>query len=488
MIAREKLIDIVGSANVSDDGATLASYSKDLSFVNTTRPACVVRPQNAAQVKQLVAAANDTGTPLVPVSSGPPHFRGDTVPSAGGAMVVDLSGMKKIVKVDRPRRVAMVEPGVTFGELIPAAAKQGIRLNLPLAPRASKSVVGSLLDREPVVMPKYQWDISDPLACTEVIFGTGDDFRTGQAAGPGTIEEQWAVGGMQKAPYGPHVPSWHRLVQGAQGSIGIVTWASLRCELLPSLEKPFVVGSSQLEPLLEMAGWLIRLRTVNECFVLSSTDLAALFAEEWPADYSRLKAELPAWILFYVVAGYEFFPEERVGTYLDEITTITMRLGVAPAGSVAGISARDILKTVQRPSQEPYWKLRPKGSCEDVFCLTTQEKIPGLVEIVQGVAASAGYPATDLGVYVQPIVQGTSYHIEFSLFYDPANADEAERVRTLSRAATKALLDASAFFSRPHGENARMIMNRDGASVEMLKKLKEIFDPNNIMNPGKLCF
>jgi FAD/FMN-containing dehydrogenase len=488
MIALEKLIDIVGGANVSDDGAELASYSKDLSFVNATRPACVVRPQNAAQVKQLVVAANDSGTPLVPVSSGPPHFRGDTVPSAGGAVVVDLSGMKKIINVDRLRRVAMVEPGVTFGELIPAAETQGIRLNLPLAPRASKSVVGSLLDREPVVMPKYQWDIADPLACIEVIFGTGDDFRTGQAAGPGTIEEQWAVGGMQKAPYGPHVPSWHRLVQGAQGTMGIVTWSSLRCELIPSLQRPFVVGSSRLEPLLEMAGWLIRLRAVNECFVLSSTDLAALFAEDWPADYSRLKADLPAWILFYVVAGYEFFPEERVATYLDEITAITMRLGLSPAGAIAGICARDILKTVQRPSQEPYWKLRPKGSCEDVFFLTTQERIPGLVDIVQGVAASAGYPATDLGVYVQPIVQGTSCHVEFNLFYDPANSGEAERVRHLSRAATMALLDAGAFFSRPHGDNARMIMNRDGASVEMLKNLRQIFDPNNVMNPGKLCF
>ena len=94
-----------------------------------------------------------------------------------------------------------------------------------------------------------------------------------------------------------------------------------------------MVGSSQLEPLLEMADWLIRLRMVNECFVLSSTDLAAMFAEDWPADYNRLKAELPAWTLFYVVAGYEYFPEERVSvTYLDEITTVTMRLGLAPGG------------------------------------------------------------------------------------------------------------------------------------------------------------
>src|SRR5512136_3421243 len=129
-----------------------------------------------------------------------------------------------------------------------------------LLPRASKTVVGSMLEREPVVMSAYQWDISDPVACFEVIFGNGDDFRTGQAAGPGTVEEQWSVGGVQKAPYGPHVAAWHRLVQGAQGTMGIVTWASLRCELLPSVQEAFVVGSSKLTPLLEMADWLIRLR------------------------------------------------------------------------------------------------------------------------------------------------------------------------------------------------------------------------------------
>ncbi len=89
-----------------------------------------------------------------------------------------------------------------------------------------------------------------------------------------------------------------------------------------------------------------------------------------------------------------------------------------------------------------------------MFFLTTQERIPGLVEIVQDLAANAGYPVTEVGVYVQPIVQGTSYHVEFSLFYDPADPAEADRVRNLSRGATKALMDAGAFFSRPHGESA----------------------------------
>ena len=214
------LVNAVGHERISVDQAELDGFSKDISFANRVRPASLVRPQTAAEVQRIVKFANETKTPLVPVSSGPPHFRGDTVPSVGGAVIVDLSGMKKIMFVDRARRVAMCEPGVTFGELIPAARKEGLRLNMPLLPRASKSVLGSILEREPVVMPKYQWDISDPLACAGLFFGTGDEFRTGQAAGPGTVEEQWAVGGVQKAPYGPGTASWHRLIQGAQGTHG----------------------------------------------------------------------------------------------------------------------------------------------------------------------------------------------------------------------------------------------------------------------------
>jgi FAD/FMN-containing dehydrogenase len=488
MIPKEKLVKIVGAGNVSNAPATLDAYSSDMSFANTVRPACVVKPKSAADVQKIVKLANETFTPLVPVSSGPPHFRGDTVPGIGGAVIVDLSGMKKIINVDRARRVAMVEPGVTFGELIAAAEKEGIRLNMPLLPRKSKTVVGSLLEREPVIMPKYQWDISDPVACVEVIFGSGDEFRTGQAAGPGTVKEQWAVGGVQKAPYGPGVASWHRFIQGAQGTIGIVTWVSMRCELLPSLEEPFVVGSSNLDTLMEMAAWLVRLRIANECFILNNTNLAAIFAKKWPKDYETLKNTLPAWTLFYVVAGYEFFPEERVSSYIKDITRITQRLGLEAQKAAGGISANEIMKAVQQPCAEPYWKLRYKGDCEDVLFLTINDKLKSQVAVMNELAEKAGYPTSDIGVYIQPIVQGTGVHCEFSLFYDPKNASEANRVKELSTAAVKGLMANGAFFSRPYGENTGLIMNRDAATAAVLKKLKKMFDPNKVMNPGKVGF
>jgi FAD/FMN-containing dehydrogenase len=488
MIERAALVNAIGPERISLDQAELEGFSKDISFANRVRPASLVKPKTAADVQRILKFANETKTPLVPVSSGPPHFRGDTVPSVGGAVIVDMSGMKNIMLVDRARRVAMCEPGVTFGELISATRKEGLRLNMPLLPRESKSVIGSILEREPVTMPKYQWDISDPLACAGIFFGTGDEFRTGQAAGPGTIEEQWAVGGVQKAPYGPGTASWHRLIQGAQGTMGIVTWVSMRCEILPTIEEPFVVGSSKLDELLELSYWLIRLRSVNECFIVNNTNLAAIFAKNFSGDYESVKAALPAWTLFYTVAGYEYFPEERVASQIKEITEITQRLGIEAVKAAGAISANEILRTVQQPCANPYWKLRPKGACQDVFYLTLREKLEGQIAAVAELADKAGYAAANLGVYIQPIVQGTSYHCEFNLFYDSANGRERSRVQDLANSAVQNLMARGAFFSRPYGESARTILNRDAATVAVLNTFKKVFDPNNVMNPGKVCF
>jgi len=270
--------------------------------------------------------------------------------------------------------------------------------------------------------------------------------------------------------------------------MGIVTWASMRCEILPSLEEPYMVGSAKLEQLLELAGWLIRLRMVNECFILNNVNLAAIFAKKWLQDYQNLKDILPPWTIFYNVAGYELYPEERVQADIGDITDITQRMGLEAGKAVGAISAVEILKTVQQPCEQPYWKLRYKGGCEDIFFLTINDKVEKHISVMNDNVGKAGYPPSDLGVYLQPVAQGTGMHCEFNLFYDPANPVEYNRVKTLGASAVKDLLNTGAFFSRPYGESANMVFNRDAATVIMLKKLKQMFDSNQIMNPGKICF
>jgi hypothetical protein len=156
--------------------------------------------------------------------------------------------------------------------------------------------------------------------------------------------------------------------------------------------------------------------------------------------------------------------------------------------AVGRVSAAEMLKTVRRPSDEPYWKLRYKGACHDIFFITTYDKLEGQISVMYELANEFGYPASDMGIYLQPIVQGANCHCEFNLFYDPQNPGELNRVEELSAEAVNVLMATGAFFSRPYDKSARMIVNRDAAYVEALTRVKEILDPNRVMNPGKLCF
>jgi FAD/FMN-containing dehydrogenase len=141
-----------------------------------------------------------------------------------------------------------------------------------------------------------------------------------------------------------------------------------------------------------------------------------------------------------------------------------------------------------KPSEEPYWKLRSKGAYQEILFTTTLDRVPKFVEVMYDAADQHGYLCADIGIYVQPMVMGSSCHCEFNLFYDPANKAEAARIQNLFIKASEALMNAGAFFSRPYGEIADMVYRRDGATTVALKKAKQILDPNNILNPGKLCF
>lgn len=486
-MTNDGLAAIVGSENIIDSGEVLEAYAEDLSFTGRAVPRCVVKPGSATEVQAIVRWGNETSTTLVPVSSGPPHFRGDTVPAGEGAVILDLSGMNKILRVDAKNRVAMVEAGVTFDELVPVLEKEGLKLNLPLLPRKSKSVIGSMLEREPVVMPLYQWDAVDPLACIEVIFGTGDPFRTGTAAGPGTLEEQWKSGQAQVNPMGPGQTDFARVVQGAQGTMGIVTWASVRCEKKPVIEKPFLTGADKLESLSDFISRSLWLKAADTSLVVNRATLAAMISKE-PETFVEIQNALPEWLYFFSLAGYEYFPDERVAYQEKSILEAAERSGLKPADAISGVSAREVLDLLSKPSGEPFWKLRPRGAFQDIFFLTTLDRTPDFIEAVYGIAENNGVSATDIGAYIQPMVQGTSCHCEFNFFYEPGDPAAVEKVRKTTEQACDAAMNLGGFFSRPYGDISKKVYEKDPGTAAALKKVKKIFDPNNIMNTGKLCF
>jgi FAD/FMN-containing dehydrogenase len=484
---KEKLIEIAGEEHVTDDPETLAAYSRDQSFTPPMKPRFVVKPENADEVQAIVKWANETRTPLVPVSSGPPHFRGDTVPGTVGAVVVDLNDMKRIIRIDSRNRMVIIEPGVTFGQLQPELAREGLRLSMPLFPRRNKSVIASLIEREPILIPRYQWTLLEPLRCLEVVWGSGGKLRTGEAGEYGPLEEQWKLDLAQVWPMGPGQLDYYRLVAGAQGSMGIVTWATIKCELLPQLRKLFFVPSERLENLLDFAYRLLRFRYGDEFLFLNSFSLASILRE----DYDQIRAlsdELPPWMLILGVAGRERLPRERVEFQEKDISEISRQFDLKVVPRIAAVRDGEVLEALLNPSREPYWKLRSRGGCQDIFFLTTLNNTPKFAGIMYSISQESGYPPNDISIYIQPLMGGVACHCEFNLPFDPARPEEVTRVQELLARASEALANQGAFFSRPYGIWADTAYRRDAQNTAVLRKVKGIFDPNNVMNPGKLCF
>jgi FAD/FMN-containing dehydrogenase len=156
--------------------------------------------------------------------------------------------------------------------------------------------------------------------------------------------------------------------------------------------------------------------------------------------------------------------------------------------AVEGCRGGELLELLLKPSAEPYWKLRPKGGVQEIFFLTTLDRTPGYVTTVYSVADEWQYPAPDVGIYLQPVQQGVGCHCEFILPFDRNDQAEMRRTQALFRDASRELFSQGAFFSRPYGTWAEMVYNADASTMLATRKVKGIFDPNNVMNRGKLCF
>ena len=482
-----KLAEIVGAANVSNEKADIEAFTSDKSFVKPIPPRLIVKAHSGAEVEAIIKLAKDTRTPVVTVSSGAPHFRGDTVPSVPEAIILDLSEMKKILNINKQHRMAVIEPGVTYGELAEALHQKGLELAPCLAPRATKSVVGSLLELEPRLNAMHQWAYTDPLRCVEVTWGDGNRMYTGEAGGQVMdVGQQWNENKWQVEPLGPMMLDFYRLLTGAQGTMGAVTWASVRCELMHQAHKAFFVPAKTKKELIEFIYQVVRRRFSDELFVMNSAQLASLAGENEEQIVS-LKAELPPYIAVVGVGGRDLLPQERMNQQEADIKDIAQQLGFVPVAALAGVSAEHVYKKAAQPCDGVYWKDRVKGSFQDIFFTTVIDKIPEFIDKMYELAAKAAYKTSDIGIYIQPVHCGSAYHVEFTLPYNPNCKVGTAKTKGLFNEASEAFSAMGAFYSRPYGNWAELQMNKDAMGKKTLDTLKKIFDPEGIMNPGKLC-
>ena len=473
---------LLGDAiNLSPD--VLSSYRSDETGSKGAEPTMLVKPKSIEQLSGLVKWSRAAKIPLAPVSSGPPHYRGDTILSKPG-IVVDMSGFRKIIMVNRRNRVALFEAGVGFDRLAKEAGAAGMRAMLPLLPRAGKSALAAYIEREPIIYPRYQWDMADPLLCLELVWGTGDIFRTGSAAGPGTLDQQWRAGEFQKNPMGPGQNDWMRIVQGAQGSVGIATWCSAKCEVKSAIEELYVASSDRIEPIIEASYSLLHKNLTDIHFMLDAAAFVKLCANDDAARAEANKRVKP-WNLIYSISGLVEFPEERVALMRGKCERALKVQGLTAGDPPLG-TGPELLSLLGGISPEPYWKARPLGGMREIFFQTTMDKIPHFLKFFSAMVKEAGIAPDQVATYIQPQIGGRVCHLEFIIGYDRAESREAGRVNAFADSAAAPLIEAGAFFSRPYGAWTKPAMDAAKTTAWIYKKVKTIFDPDGILAPGRL--
>jgi len=485
MTVAHDLQSLLGNDNVSTDPEVLAAYSADQSFVQPRRPDVVARVSSVEDVQAVLQYANTTLLPVVPFSSGL-NLHGATIPDQGG-ILLDLSEMRRIHAIDTENWSAVIEPGVTAAQLQDALAPHGLRAMLPMGIHPRRSVLTSCLERDPAVAAASFEYGNELIMDTEMVLPTGELFRTGL----------WAAGGRPGSPLGPVRAMMNRLWTGAQGTLGVFTKMNVKVECLPPLRRVRLFQFDSFPEAIEPIK-LIQHREIGmECFVLNNVNTAALLCPAWevpdrfpapPGDrqpFLSLRDQLPPWLLVVCLNSGPRMPEERLAyedAALDAVVA-QARLQRYEDSALERLLCDELLR--------PWGILKKfcyRGAVHDVSFKTMLKRVPDFQRILLEVLNRHHYPLADVGVYILVIERGRAVHCEFDIHGGIPSTSDAHAVQQLWTELSRRFIDDGAFFDRPYGAWADMVYSRAGTYTQKLKQIKKELDPNNILNPGKLCF
>jgi len=481
---KKKFDRIVGAEHCTEDQRQTEGYARDESIYTGTAPSIVVRPASAEEIGRIVKLANREKLPLIPVSSSI-HFNGATLPCQGGC-IVDLGRMNRIIRVDLRNRQVMIEPGVKWQQLQNHLAAVEMTAMNPLLPHAGQSALSSCLERMPPLIPKFEY--AEPLSTVEVVLPAGDLLRTGSAASPGAPFDTVAD---MVCPYGPGL-DFYRLFQGAQGTLGIVTWGNLKIEYLSPLKKTFYLQGDELTRLLAFMQKIQRLMIGNECFLLKRSDWVGILGRGDAGVMASLAEKLARYTVVLRLAGTRRRPQERIAYQEKAFGEICAEYDLTATETIAGfeqqVSVFEERLKGSWPENETYWKQALRGQCHDIPFHTTIDRLPGIVDDIQRILSAQWLGDSEFGLYIQPLEYGRAYFCRYHLYYDPQAEAIKRHLMALDQQVNRQLFLAGTLFNTPNEPQSALTFSHSDLITDTLKKVKRIFDPNGIMNPGKLCF
>jgi FAD/FMN-containing dehydrogenase len=431
-LARARLREImVDPARFTDEPQVISSYVEP--GRSADKVLCVVYPRGQADIEHVlgIARAYDLAV-YTPIPWG-------LVPERVG-VVVDYKCMAQINSIDITNLFLDVEPGVTWEQALPELATLGVRVALPAAAR-SPYILESALERE-VVLPACRFT-NRQLSTFHAMLADGREYRSGSDALESSVAHWREDGG----------PNISRIFTGSRNSFGLPLRGFVFLYPEPEDRGVTVRGFSSRKQACALAQKCGRSEVGTEVVVLSKAKAADLMGED---------PGLSAWSVIFGLEGSArlvAYQKKRVDELAGELKLKPVA-GKAKLTEAAGVA-------LGRPWYAP----------ETSFGFYTNfNRVEELSSIAEGELKGTGRIAQ----MIIPVKRGASVYVQ----YDVRDAKD-----TASGAVKKLLpdlADAGAFFPNPTGSLATHIFKKQASYMKMLKQLKEIMDPDDMLNSGQV--
>lgn len=443
----------VGARWVLSDPGSLLAYESDALTLFRCQPAAVVLPADAAQVAACARILHAAGVPFAARGAGTGLSGGALVPAGG--VILALARMNRILELDPARRLAVAEPGVVNAEVSRAAAPHGLRYAPDPASQTVSTIGGNVAENAGGPMCFLHGTTGQHVLALEVVLPDGR-------------RESWG-----SALAAPEELDLRGFCVGSEGTVGIVTAATLRLIPLPEKVVTLLAGFDSVQTACAAVADLVAagLRPV----ALEVMDRRAIHAVESSNYRSGLPLAAGAVLIVEVEGPAERVPREaaaaerilaqRQPLRIERADTKEQRLAVWKGRKGAGGALG---------------RLGPDSYVMDG--VVPRSRLAEIMQFVEEVGAESGLPVANLFH-----AGDGNIHPHFS--YDARDPAQVAIVERSGARILRKCLELGGSLTGEHGiglEKQHLLAEQFGAAeIALMERVRRVFNPRDLLNPGK---
>jgi glycolate oxidase len=449
----KELAAIVGAGHLLTSPEECWTYAYDATD-RAHMPDAVVFPGSAAEIAAIVRLANEQRFPVVPRGAGTGRS-GGSVPIQGGVVLV-LTRLNRILEISKPDLVAVVEPGVILTRLKNAVEAEGLYYPPDPASADFCTIGGNVAECAGGAVAVQYGVTRDYVLGLEVVLPTGEIITTGTRTMKGVVGYDLT-----------------RLFLGSEGTLGVITRIILRLVAKPSARQTLAAGFETLTAAAETVSLILTSGLAPTALEFMDRVTLGCVREMLPFELPEATVAL----LLIAVDGHPRDVEDRAG----RMARFCREQGARPVLRAKTPEEAERFWRARRVISPALLKVKPHKVSEDV--VVPLGAIPRLIDAFQEIARRRG-------VIIPSYGHAGDGNIHVNVLYDHQAERERLAVNPTVEDIFTVVRELGGTLSGEHGVGLTKApylgMELPAAAMALQRRIKQAFDPHNIMNPGKI--